>query len=104
MAAAAPYANAITSGDATITTRGRGRLAAAYSPSMAGTILAGSIGSVRIARLIHSVTWASSRTFSSAVMPPVALVGVRTILVILRYLYGNESENHAVPPRHRSLP
>jgi hypothetical protein len=52
-------------------------------PLMAGMILSGSMGSVRKARLIHSFACSSMRDFSSGVIPPVALVGVRMIVVII---------------------
>ncbi|WP_298966222.1 hypothetical protein, partial [uncultured Roseibium sp.] len=54
MAADAPKAKAITNGEGTMTTRGFFSPATSYNPSIAGIIFSGSIGSVRIARLIQS--------------------------------------------------
>ena len=83
IAADAPYAKAITRGDGAITTRGFLSPATRYSPSIAGMIFSGSIGSVRMARAIQSFACSSMRAFSSGVMPPSALVFVRTIPAIL---------------------
>jgi hypothetical protein len=82
IAAEAPYAKAITSGEGTIITLGSLSPATAYSPLMAGMILSGSIGSVRMARLIQSLECSSMRAFSAGVMPPVARSLRRTILVM----------------------
>jgi hypothetical protein len=81
----------MTSGDGTITTRGFFRPAAAYNPSIAGIILSGSIGSVRIAIADHSRATPSSFNFSSGVIPPVAFVAVLIIAIILSrpFLFGD---------------
>ncbi|KNY36057.1 hypothetical protein AKG12_03430 [Agrobacterium sp. SUL3] len=52
-------------------------------PLIAGTILSGSIGEVRIALEIQSFACSSMRAFSSGVIPPSALVFVRTIFNML---------------------
>jgi hypothetical protein len=86
IAAEAPYANAITNGEGTITTRGFFKPAALYKPSIAGMIFPDSIGAVRIAREIQILVCASIRNFSSGVIPPVALVSVRTILLAIYWI------------------
>lgn len=65
-----------------MTIRGIFKPATRYSPSIAGMIFFESIGSVRIARDIQSLECSAIRRLSSAVIPPLALVGVLTIFVI----------------------
>ena len=70
----------MTCGDGTITTRGFLRPATAYKRSMAGMILSGSMGSVRIATAVQNFTASANLAFSSSVTPPPAKSGRRMIL------------------------
>jgi hypothetical protein len=58
-------------------------------PFIAGMIFSGSIGSVRIARLIQSAACSSMRDFSAAVMPP------KTRLAFLKSAAGGKPRRRA---------
>ena len=82
IAVAIPAAHLATNGEGAITTLGRCNPADSYNLCMALVILSLSIGVVLKAMAVHFLTSSSILTFSSGVIPPSALVGVRTILDI----------------------